>query len=124
MTVAIAAVGLWGFWPEAPPPGLSEARSWVDDDDAWVTALQAGETSAEVSELLLRKADEWGCGVGVTARCDGLLETAAWTRVSSVALLRCTRPGVFAFRSDLRRALDALADEGGLDEPPPVPDCG
>lgn len=123
MAVVIAAICLWWLWPDTARGDLGEARSWADDDAAWVTALQAGQTSAEVSDLLLRAADEDGCGGDVAARCERLLQTAAWTRVSSVALLRCTRPGVFAFRADLRRALDALVDGDGLDEPPPVPAC-
>lgn len=122
----MVAVGLWGFWPDPASTDLGEARAWADDDDAWVTALQAGQTSAEVSDLILSESESEGCGKGGGAsglRCERMLETAAWTRVSSIALLRCTRPGVFAFRAELRRALDALIDGDGLDQPPPIPDC-
>lgn len=89
-----------------------------------MTALRAGETTAEVSDVLLAVADVEGCGRTGSRRCRSLLETAAWTRVSAVRVLRCTRPGVFALRNDLRLAIDALLEGDGLDQPPPLPSCG
>lgn len=129
VAAVVVAVGLWGFWPDTAPTDLGVARAWADDDDAWVTALQAGQTSAEVSELLVSESERCGAeedeedDAATAVRCERMLETAAWARVSSVALLRCTRPGVFAFRADLRRALDALIEGDGLDQPPPIPGC-
>lgn len=105
---------------------IDEARGWVDDDDAWATAVQSGETLAEIAGVLRADAASAGCADDapeLSTTCAARYRVAAWAEVSAVAVLRCTRPGVFAVRGDARAALDAVAAGAGPTEPPPLVDC-
>ena len=114
----------------ASPSPVEEARRLVRADENFATATEAGVTFTRVSSRLQSAAE--ACrrspsspGDAVRqARCDGLFSGAAYARVSAVAVLRCTRPGVFDARASMRTYLDALASTDDASPPlPPVVRC-
>lgn len=122
--VAVVTAGVAAWMIGGSAEGIDRARSWVDDDAAWATATQSGETLAEIATVLRDEAEASGCDVdGGRARCSSLYRVVAWAETSAVAILGCTRPGVFETRAAARIVLDELADGRTVSEPPPLPTC-
>ena len=121
--LVVAAVVLVRARPSPSP--VDEARRLVRADDNFATATEAGVTFTRVSSRLQSAAEDCRRSVSSTddttreERCDGLFSGAAYARVSAVAILRCTRPGVFEARTSMRTYLDALA--AAEDAVPPLP---
>ena len=101
------------------PSALDRARAELASDGAFTRSSTAGEALLRASTELQRAGAE--CEAD-DARCDRLLTAAAMARVSSVQLLSCRRPEVFAFRDEFRTYLDGLA-EGDDPTPPRPPAC-
>lgn len=109
---------------------VDDARELVRADDNFATATEAGVTFTRVSSRLQSAAEQCRRSspppdeATRQARCDGLFSGAAYARVSAVAILRCTRPGVFEARASMRTYLDALAaSEAAAPALPPVVRC-
>lgn len=98
------------------PGPLDRARAELAADEAFTRSSTAGEALLRASVELQRAGTDCERDDG---RCDRLLTAAAMARVSSVQLLDCRRPDVFAFRDRFRRYLDDLA--AGADPMPPSP---
>ena len=96
---------------------LSAARDVLADRDRFATAIAAGESLAEVADLLV--ADAEACDED----CDARFEAAAHARVLAVRVLGCTAPGREEARASMLEHVEALRD-GSSDPPAPVtPDC-
>ena len=100
---------------------LENARAELANDEAFRGATSAGEALLRAS-VELQRAGEACEGDGAPAACARLFTAAAVARVSSVDLLRCRRPDIFAFRNGFRDHLSALA-AGAPSEPPGPPNC-
>jgi hypothetical protein len=104
---------------------LRDAIGLVADDDNFATATESGVTFTKVSTALEGAADRCRPADDGTARCDALYASAGFARVSAVAILRCTRPGVYDAREQMRTYLEALAkDDRAAPAVPPVITCG
>jgi hypothetical protein len=117
--VVLAAIGLLVVVTQDGPDHLARARAELAADDAFARSSTAGEALLRASTELQRAGTD--CD-GERPRCDRLLTAAAMARVSSVQLLDCRRPDIFAFRARFRLYLDALA-AGDDPTPPPPPAC-
>jgi hypothetical protein len=99
---------------------LAHARQLAADEGGFDTATSAGVTLTRISRDLEAAADDCASSDGArAARCSSLYAGAGYARVSAAGVLRCTRPGVFDARAELRRYLDALV--AGRDPQPPAP---
>ena len=101
--------------PDADHDGLARADALVRDDDNFATATESGVTFTKVSTTLEQEADD--CRPATAPRCETLFAAAGYARVSAVAVLRCTRPGVFDARTSLRTLLHDLEREPAPDIP-------
>lgn len=113
--IALAAVALLAVALHDEPDGLDRAREALASDEAFTRSSTAGEALLEASVQLQRAGTD--CDDGPA--CDRLLTASAMARVSSVQLLECRRPEVFAFRDRFRQYLDQL--DAGADPTPPSP---
>ena len=105
--VAIALVLASCGGDDGPP--LERALGLVEDDGAFSTALESGDTFAHVAELLL-DADEPAA--------------SAWVQVVAVEVLECSLPGIHDARSAVRDYVAAvMAPSGSTPEVPPLPSC-
>ena len=108
---------------------VDDARHLVRSDRNFATATETGVTFTKVSRHLESAAETCRSATRSTdlerqARCDGLFSGAAYARVSAVAVLRCTRPGVFEARASMRAYLDELAaSEEAAPALPPIVRC-
>lgn len=126
--VLVAVVTLAAVRSSAPTP-LEEARRLVRSDANFATATETGVTFTKVSRRLEAAAES--CRSGATAsdvtrrtRCDALFSGAAYARVSAVAVLRCTRPGVFEARASMATYLDEVAaSDDAAPALPPIVRC-
>ncbi|HUP85460.1 MAG TPA: hypothetical protein VM143_07315 [Acidimicrobiales bacterium] len=97
------------------------------DDANFATATDAGVTFTRISRRLQHEAE--ACRADASddrqrGHCDALFSASAYARVSAVAVLRCTRPGVFDARTSLRGYLEGLAASDGADPAlPPTVRC-
>ena len=104
---------------------LHDAIRLMDDDDNFATATESGVTFTKVSTDLEAEGDRCKPRTDGTARCDALYAAAGFARVSAVAVLRCTRPGVYDARRAMRTYLEALAkDDRASPAVPSVTTCG
>jgi hypothetical protein len=97
---------------------LDEARRLAGEDANFATATEAGVTFTRISRRLQEGAEscrEDASDDRERERCDVLFTASAYARVSAVAVLRCTRPGVFDARASMRGYLDALAASDDAD---------
>lgn len=99
---------------------LANARAELADDEAFGGATSAGAAMLRASVELQRAGE--ACEDDERAACDRLFTAAAVARVSSVDLLRCRRPDIFAFRNEFRDHLTAVAAATPADPPSP-PNC-
>ena len=129
MAVAVLGVVVLVATRSSGPSALDEARRLVRSDANFATATETGVTFTRVSRHLQSAAESCRSSSSSTdlagrARCDGLFSGAGYARVSAVAVLRCTRPGVFEARASMRSYLDALAaSDDAMPDLPPVIRC-
>ena len=102
MALALAACG-------DDATSLERARSLLERDGAFGTALESGDSFAHVGELLL--------DAGAPYR-----PAAAWAQVAAVEVLDCRQPDVHDARAALLDHLDAVT-AGDAAQPPALPDC-
>lgn len=100
---------------------LTKARAVMRDDAEFATATDAGAAFIQVSSLL-QAAGEQCLREGRGPSCDHLFVTAAYSRVSAVSVLSCTRRGIAEARRALREHLEAIA-ERPAESLPPTPRC-
>ena len=114
----VALLVLGGCGDDDSIEDLDDARSVLEDDDAFETGKEAGVTFARIADGLLshgrrcverRDRDDERCQRGLTA--------AAFAQVFAVEALDCTQPGIDEARAALRRY---LRDGGSA---PGVPAC-
>lgn len=104
---------------------LDHARRLVADDANFATATDAGVTFTRISRHLQNEAEACRSSNAGGVRCDALFSGSAYARVSAVAVLRCTRPGVFDARTSMRSYLDALSASDDADPAlPAIVRCG
>jgi hypothetical protein len=105
MTLLVSACG-------DPAPPVERARSLLEHDGEFGTALESGDSFAHVAELLLDAGDAYR-------------PAAAWAQVVAVEVLHCTQPGVHDARAALADHLDAVAasPSGPAVELPSLPSC-
>lgn len=118
LVVAVAALAWTNRSAEIGPAG--RALEIARDDAQFATATEAGAAYTRISVILQEGAER--CMADDGARCDDLFATAAYTRVSAVSLLSCTKRRVVLARQDLTSYLEDL--EAGTPTPlPNVPSC-
>jgi len=116
LSIGLAACG------EGSSP-IDQSRRIVNDDDRFGTSIEAGDSLAHVSSILLRAGKD--CAEG----CDALLSASAYAQVLAVRVLDCTAPGRFQVRQVMRRYLDAIEHARNrssktVPTPPAPPRCG
>lgn len=119
VAAALALAGVAALMLDDGPDHLALARAEVADEQSFTGARSAGEALLRASQRL--QAAGGACDPN-RSRCDRLLTAAAIARVSSVDVLGCRRPDIFAFRLRFERYLAALQD-GDDPLPPPPPAC-
>lgn len=103
--VVAAAVG----WGGAGSAGVARAVVLLEDLDRFDTAMEAGDTLAEVGEVLQLEARRCRDGLGEDAvSCEELFAAAAYAQVLAAHVLGCTAPG----RHEARTALLAHLLDG------------
>jgi hypothetical protein len=107
--------------PDASSP-IDRAQALVAADDNFATATESGVTFTKVSRALEDAGDDCREDRDGHAECDSFYAASGYARVSAVAVLRCTRPGVFDARASMRQLLDQL-DAGGTVRIPAVTTC-
>lgn len=117
LVAAIGALAARALRSDGP---LDRAIAALAPGDAFSRASSAGVALTRVSAHLEDAADD--CGDAGTPRCADLFTAAAFARVGAVAVLRCGRPEIFAFRAGLRDYLLSV-DSGRGATPPAAPAC-
>lgn len=119
--VALVTAGVLLGTTDDGSPYLDRTRSIVDDDARFGTATDAGVAFIRISRELKDAGAQ--CGDEEAPECRALFSAAAWSQLTAVEVLQCTRPGVFTARRAMRDLLDSL-EEGDLpDGLPPIPHC-
>lgn len=99
-------------------PPLERARDLVDDDGAFGTAIESGDSFAHIGELLLDAAD------ACEDPCPALRQASAYTQLLAVEVLGCTQPGIHDARVAVRDHLDAVISVPSGSAPlPALPTC-
>ena len=99
---------------------LARAQAVARDDEQFVTATEAGAAFTRISSLV-QAAGELCLDEG-PGSCDHLFVAAAYSRVSAVSLLGCTRRGIAEARVALLEHLEAI-DERPDTPLPATPHC-
>lgn len=98
----------------------------LDDGERYDTAIEAGDTLAEVSGLLLTAARRCSVDPGERVRCDAIAQAAALSQALAVRVLGCTAPGRYEARRLLRDHLRSIERMSPTDRPamlPALPAC-
>ena len=103
---------------DAEPEGLDLVDARLGDADRFGSGLEAGDTLAEVSGVLLVEARS--CATPAP-RCTGIQQAAALAQTLAVRVLDCTAPGRFEARQRLRLFVRAVDQLTAHDEVPPLP---
>lgn len=119
--VALATMA-WNLWGRPSDDGLTQAVAVLEDDRAFATATDAGVSLVQVSSLLQDAAEACQSKDAASARCDALFTGAAYSRVSGVSVLTCTRRGIAEARTEMSRYLETLQRDATA-ELPSVPRC-
>jgi len=100
-------------------PPLERARSLVEADSGFGTAIESGDTFAHVAELLLEFGDT------CTTPCPAVHQASAYVQLVAVEVLDCTEPGVHDARRLVLDHLDeVIASPSSADlQPPSLPAC-
>ena len=102
-------------------PPLERARSLVEADGGFGTAIESGDTFAHVAELLLEYAET----CDDAAPCPAVLQASAYVQLVAVDVLECTEPGIHDARRAVLDHLDEVVSSPGSTElePPALPRC-
>lgn len=100
-------------------PPLVRARSLVERDGGFGTAIESGDTFAHIGELLLDAAEE------CATPCPALRQASAYVQVVAVRVLGCTQPAIHDARAAVLAHLEAVtaAPSDTEIEPPALPVC-
>ena len=126
VVVLLLAALVAGVAIRSEPDGLARASALLADADRFNTAIEAGDTVAEVSGLLLTEARHCDARGEHAPRCEATAQAAAFAQALAVRVLACTAPGRFEVRRALRghlEAIDALAPDDPSPPPPQLPTC-
>lgn len=123
VAILVVAVLAAAFVVGDRPSPIAEAQEMVAEDENFVTATSTGLTFVRVSRLLRDAAESCADDEGLDhPRCESLFSASAYSQITAVQVLPCTRPGVFTARQHLREYLAALR-EGKTPDPPPPTVC-
>lgn len=120
----LVSVALAGCGSDAG--GLDAAIDIADDDAAFGTGPEAGESFARIAQHVDAARADCDDDTDGT-RCDALAAASGYAQVLAVRVLTCTAPGRFEARTAMLDLLEAVESLGpDADEPPepaPLPDC-
>ena len=106
------------------PTGIAKAEKIAAADNRWETTREASDALAEITDVLFDVADH--CDTE-EPRCSAIYEAIGFTQVGAVFVLKCTQPGVFEMRQQIRPYLAqlsaALDGHGNLPTGPRIPTC-
>ena len=120
LAVGVIAVALRGDGSSA----AAIARQAAEDDGRFGTTAEAAQTFLHISEVLATEAEH--CDRDETRprrECRSYFGAAAYARVASVGVVRCSRPELFDARQAMKGYLRQLEDDPAAATVPPPPRC-
>jgi hypothetical protein len=122
------AIGAAVLADREEPSFVAQARNLTDDDAGFGSARESAGTLSRVSDLLAAQAERCEArrdadDPSAAASCRPYFAAAAYARIASVGVRRCSRPELFDARQAMDRYLATLEAAPEAASVPPPPRC-